>query len=221
MSKRRRAAISASPAADLDLQEAALLAALVRSPSIRRAGGVGSARDDAPEHRAALMQRQGAFRRRSCGSRTRRRCRSGSRGEIRRRVREPAAPGSISRKRSGASCSAQFGSDACCEAGCACTRPTIQRCSAPPNRPSRRASRRSRRAAGRAANLQGSLVAMSPETGEVLRDRRRPGFRREQLQPRDAGATAGRIRVQADRLCRSARARLRAGNSAARSRCAD
>ncbi len=53
-----------------------------------------------------------------------------------------------------------------------------------------------------------------PASRRCARARRRPGLRRELLQPRDAGQAAGRLGVQADHLRRGARARLRAGNDA-------
>ena len=51
--------------------------------------------------------------------------------------------------------------------------------------------------------------------------RRRPELRREPFQPRHAGQTAGRIRLQTDHLCGGARARVRARNGTPRSRRTD
>ena len=59
------------------------------------------------------------------------------------------------------------------------------------------------------------------QAGDVLALVGGTQLRREPVQPRDAGTAPGRVGVQADHLRRGARARLRAGLDAARSRHAD
>ena len=133
----------------------------------------------------------------------------------------PTPAAATSRKKCGASLSRCSAPSKCCAAACASTPPTTPTCSAPPSRPSVTRSRRSRKRDAERSDLQGSLVAMDPDDRRRARARRRPGLRREQLQPRHAGAAPGRIGVQADHLRRRARARLCAGIDAARSRRAD
>ena len=61
--------------------------------------------------------------------------------------------------------------------------------------------------------LQAALVALDPATGEVRAMVGGREFERQPLQPRDAGAAAAGLGLQAVRLCRGARARLHAGHA--------
>ena len=143
-SRRRRAATSASRPPISTPADAALLAALVRSPSTDAPCVVARARArSAATWCCALMQRAGppVGRRAARGVATSvpdaSHEASGASRSPRRRHR-PVLPG-----RSPASavpaCSAPT---ACCAAGCASTRPTIRSCSARPSGRSRRGSRR-------------------------------------------------------------------------------
>ena len=209
-------------AADLDPADAALLAALVRSPS---SDAPCVSRVRATKRRnlvLALMERQGRL----------------SAGELRAAVATSVPD--ASHKSSGASALAasggtgqyfeeevrrqlfqQFGADRVLRGGLrvySTYDPDLQR-------EAERAisARIAQIAASRkaAAALQGSLVAMSPADRRRLRAGRRTRFPREQLQSGDAGAPAGRLRVQADHLCGRARARLCAGHAAQGARHAD
>ena len=205
--------------------EAALLAALVRSPSNDAPCAAPRARARAPQPGPAADARPGPHLARRI-HRPRLAAAIPDRVARRRsaaaRSRDRTVPASTSRKKSGASCSSCSAPTACCAAGFASTR-RYDPATAARGRAarSRRASRRSRSAAARARDLQGSLVAMDPVTGDVLRARRRPRLPREQLQPRHAGAPSGGLGVQADHLRRGARARVCAGHAAARPRRAD
>jgi penicillin-binding protein 1A len=60
-----------------------------------------------------------------------------------------------------------------------------------------RRERRGERAEARSPYLQGAFVALDPRTGRGARPRRRARLRRLQVQPRHAGAAAARLDVQA------------------------
>ena len=125
-------------ASDLAPHEAALLAALVRSPS-NDAPCVGPAR--ALKRRnlvLRLMREQGRHLGRGLPGRRRARRNSGSlASEAGRRRRSPTARirASTSRKKCGVSCSRSSGPTRSCAAGCGSTPPTTRRCSATRKRP--------------------------------------------------------------------------------------
>ncbi len=182
-------------ASDLAPHEAALLAALVRSPS-NDAPCVGP--DRALSRRnlvLRLMRDQGrisdeAFQ-----------VAKAARHSGRARIRSlPAAcsptariRACISRKKSGVSCSRSSGATRSCAADCGSTRPTIRRCSA-----TRRAAVTTRiaeiaKSRPAARDLQGSFVAMDPVTGDVLalvggRDFKASSFNRATQARRQAGS---------------------------------
>ena len=93
----------------------------------------------------------------------------------------------------------------------------------------RRALAAARRKAGRtspaspddADPLQAALFAMDPAQRSRPGDGGRPRFQGELLQPRRPGRTAAGLRVQAVRVCRSARGRLHAGDDDRQPRRAD